>query len=283
MAKATTIVEESTGRSAGPTVSLDEAAASPASKRVLVHELFTTIAPGYDRFNRLASLSLDQGWRRRAVALGGVTAGMRVLDVCTGTGDLALCCARQIGRDGLVVGLDFTEAMLYGARLKEQRLTTSKFLQAPASNFQLPASSFQPLAPSIFWLNGDAQALPFRDQSFDRVFIGFSTRNLSDLRQGIGEFVRVLKPGGRLVILETGRPANPLVRAGYLLFLGTVVRAIGWIVTGRVWPFTYLARSVKGFLAPAEFVALINGCGAPAQYIPLSGGLASLYIAQKPS
>ena len=255
-----TSIAEPGGRHAGPSVSLDDAAASPASKRVLVREIFETIAPRYDRFNRLASCALDQGWRRRAVALGDLTPSMRVLDVCAGTGDLALCCGRRLGAEGLVIGLDFTEAMLHGAKAK-----------SVAEGVR------------VSWLSGDAQALPFSDRSFDRVFIGFSTRNLTDLRQGITEFLRVLKPGGRLVILETGRPANPIIRAGYLVFLGTVVRAIGWIVTGRVWPFTYLARSVKGFLMPKDFVALITGCGAPAEYIPLSGGLASLYIAQKPS
>lgn len=235
-------------------------AANPQEKRVFVHDLFTTIAPRYDRFNRLASLNLDLRWRREAASLGQVGPGMRVLDVCSGTGDFAFLCAERLHGQGLVAGLDFTHAMLQAAVRKSQAA-----------------------GAKIAWLEADALALPFASGTFDRVLIGFSTRNLSDLRAGIREMLRVLKSGGKLIILETGRPSNPLVRAGYFLFLSTVVRLIGWIVTGRVWPFTYLARSVKGFITPSEFVAMMQDCGARASYIPLSGGLASLYIAVKPS
>lgn len=228
-------------------------------KSVFIHRLFTAIAPRYDWFNRLASLGLDQRWRRRAVAEGGLTPGMNTLDVCTGTGDLALLCAQRLQGRGLVVGLDFNRPMLTGASGKRRG--------APG----LPT-----------WMQGDAQRLPFRSGAFDRVFIGFSTRNLSDLREGFCEMLRVLTPGGQLVVLETGYPANPLLRAGYLGFLATAARCIGWVLTGRCWPFTYLAQSVKKFLPPAQVVALIDACGAQARYHPLSWGLASLYVARKP-
>lgn len=227
-------------------------------KHVFVHRLFTTIAPRYDWFNRLGSLGLDQRWRRRVVIESGLSGGMQVLDVCTGTGDLAMLCARRLQGRGAVIGVDFNETMLRGA-VRKQR----------------------PGEPAIGWLRGDAQALPFGPERFDRVLIGFSTRNLSDLSQGLGEMVRVLKPRGQLIILETGRPSNRLVRMGYLVFLGTVARVIGFVLTGRVWPFTYLTRSVKGFLPPREMVALLNTCGTQARYVPLSWGLASLYVANK--
>jgi len=230
-----------------------------STKGVFIDTLFTTIAARYDRFNRLASLGLDQRWRRRLITECRLRPGMRVLDVCTGTGDLALLSAARTNREGMVVGLDFNEAMLQGARRKQQ------------------AQGFP-----VQWLRGDAQGLPFQTGSFDRVCIGFSTRNLSDLGQGFREMLRVLKPGGTLLVLETGRPANPLMRAGHLLFLGTVVRVIGVLLTGRIWPFTYLATSVRQFLSPAECVALLTACGAEARAIPLSLGLASLYLAQKP-
>ena len=93
---------------------------------------------------------------------------------------------------------------------------------------------------------------------------------------------RILKPGGQLVILETGRPRHPLVRMGYFAVLFTATRVVGWLVTGRVWPFTYLARSVKAFLVPEAFVALLQRCGLTARYDPLSFGIASLYVAEKP-
>ncbi len=229
-------------------------------KRRVVHHLFSTIAPRYDWFNRLASLNLDGWWRRRTVAIGQLRGPMRVLDVCSGTGDLALLCAKSLRDEGLVVGVDFTWPMLQGA-LRKQHAQGAR----------------------VSWLESDALSLPFSADSFDRVFIGFSTRNLAVLRDGLREMLRVLRPGGRLIILETGRPSNPIIRAGYELFLGTIVRAIGLILTGRLWPFTYLARSVTGFLSPGEFVALLRDCGADARYLPLSFGLASVYLATKPS
>ena len=223
-------------------------------KRTFVRRLFTTIAPRYDWFNRLASLGLDQRWRRQAIEISGLAPGMRVLDVCTGTGDLALMCEQQLDQAGSVVAVDFTEGMLHSALHK-------------------------PRAAHVHWLAGDAQSLPFGDGSFDRAFIGFSTRNLSDLEQGIRDMLRVLKAGGQLVILETGRPSNRLVRFGHLVFLGTVARVVGLVLTGRLWPFTYLARSVKGFLTPQQVVALLERYGAQARYVPLSWGLASVYVA----
>jgi len=227
-------------------------------KRRFVHRLFTNIAPRYDWFNRLASLGLDQRWRQEVVQRGGIEGGLRVLDVCAGTGDLACLCARRQGRTGLVIGVDFNAAMLARASVKQ----CSHGLH-------------------VDWLQGDAQALPFADDSFDRVVIGFSTRNLSDLTAGLREMVRVLRPGGKLLILETGRPSNALMRAGYLLFLFTVARAIGFVLTGRLWPFTYLARSVQGFLTPQQFIERLQTVGTGAVYVPLSNGLASLYIAVK--
>ena len=229
-------------------------------KRVFIRGLFTRIAPQYDRFNRLASLGLDQGWRRQAIKQGGLGPGMSVLDVCAGTGDLSMACAGCVGPRGRVIGIDFTRPML-------------ERLQRKAAALGAPVESLQ----------GDALALPFRAGTFDRVTIGFSTRNLADLAAGVREMLRVLKPGGRLVVLETGRPANPVIRWGFQVFLGTMVRAIGWVLTGCVWPFSYLARSVKGFLAPQEFVALLERAGAQARYVPLSFGLASVYVAVKPS
>ena len=229
-----------------------------AGKRRFVQRLFSEIAPRYDWFNRLASCGLDQGWRRAAVSRGGVASGHRVLDLCTGTGDLAFLCAeRQRGR-GLVVGADFNAEMLRQARGKQARRMAQ-----------------------IAWVQADAEALPFPTGGFDRVFIGFSTRNLGDLGRGLRELVRVLAPGGRLVILETGYPEHPALRAAYRVFLFTVARAIGFVLTGRVWPFTYLERSVRQFLTPAQMLARLQGLETQVQYVPLAHGCASLYIAIK--
>ena len=132
-------------------------------------------------------------------------------------------------------------------------------------------------------MRGDAQALPFRTGTVDRVLIGFSTRNLSDLSVGLQEMCRVLKPGGQLVILETGWPRNRLVRWGYLAILFTTTRLMGCLLTGKVWPFTYLAKSVKGFITPEQFLARLSACGFAARYQPLSCGVSSLYLATKPT
>ena len=227
-------------------------------KRMFVQRLFTSIAPRYDWFNRLASCGLDQRWRRRALVLGGVAPGQQVLDVCAGTGDLALLAARAQRGLGAVVGVDRNREMLTFACHKQR----ARHL-------------------AVTWLQGDAESLPFASGRFDRVLVGFSTRNLSDLAAGLQEMVRVLRPGGRLVILETGRPANPLVRAGYQAFLFTFARAIGFLLTGRTWPFTYLARSVKQFLTPAQMVDRLQRLKTQVQYVPLSNGLASLYLVTK--
>lgn len=227
-------------------------------KRAFVQRLFTSIAPRYDWFNRLASLGLDQRWRRVAVARGGIGPDQRVLDVCAGTGDLAVLCARRQKGRGSVVGIDMNAAMLAGARRKRDAL-------------ELP----------IGWVQGDAESLPFADGTFDRLVIGFSTRNLSDLPAGLREMVRVLRPGGRLIILETGYPANPVMRAAYRLFLFTGARLIGWLLTGQAWPFTYLARSVRGFLTPEQMVERLRSSRTEVEYVPLSSGLAGLYLATK--
>lgn len=251
------------------------------AKRPFIQRLFTDIAPRYDAFNRLTSCGLDQGWRRAALREGQVRPDQRVLDVCAGTGDFALLAAERVGESesvgrwlpppsalsappraergapGLVVGADMNLAMLSRARQKRSR------------------------GASVDWLQADTLALPFPAASFDRVTIGFSTRNLVDLDAGLREMVRVLRPGGRLIILETGRPGNAFVRLGYYAYLFTVARAIGWVLTGTLWPFTYLARSVQAFLTPAQMVRALDDAGAPARYLPLAGGLASLFIATK--
>jgi demethylmenaquinone methyltransferase/2-methoxy-6-polyprenyl-1,4-benzoquinol methylase len=231
---------------------------NPEEKRSYVQRLFSGIAPQYDWFNRLVSCGLDQCWRSSALSCGEVRPGQRVLDACAGTGDLALLCAKRLQGQGAVVGMDLNPHMLSYARKKQRARKLA-----------------------VAWLQGDAEALPFSDGSFDRVAIGFSTRNLSDLMAGLREMVRILRPGGRLIILETGFPSHPVVRWGYQAFLFTAARAIGFLLTGKLWPFTYLARSVRQFLTPAQMIERLQSLRTQVLYVPLSGGLASLYIATK--
>ena len=231
---------------------------NPEEKKPFVQRLFTSIAPRYDWFNRLASCGLDQRWRHTVMVRGAIEATHRVLDVCAGTGDLALLCARRQRGPGTVIGIDMNREMLGQAKRKSRDASRA-----------------------VQWVQGDAEALPFPTGTFDRVTIGFSTRNLSDLDQGLAEMVRVLRPGGRLVILETGYPSNRAVRFGYRLFLSTVARLIGFLLTGTVWPFTYLAQSVRQFLTPQQVVERLQRAGTRVEYVPLSWGLASLHVATK--
>ena len=246
------------GTSKHSTSNKEEIMANGETKRFFVQRLFTHIAPRYDWFNRLVSCGLDVSWRREALRRGGVSPHHQVLDVCAGTGDLAILVSQgQRGR-GLVMGVDMNRMMLSHAQHKQQQL-------------ELP----------IRWVQGDAEQLPFAEGRFDRVLIGFSTRNLSNLMEGLREMVRVLKPGGRLIILETGRPANPLLRLGYHVFLWTVAPTIGVALTGRLWPFIYLARSVRRFVRPPQMVECLQRAQTTVEYVPLFSGLASLYLATK--
>ena len=237
-------------------------------KRTFVHRLFSTIANRYDLFNALSSLSMDRRWRQVAVEAAQVGSGARVLDLCTGTGDLALACAARRREapgagadDGGIVGIDLCEPMLRVAQEKARKR-----------------------GAAITWLFGDAQGLPFRDGTFGRVLIGFSTRNLSNLTLGLREMHRVLGPQGRLVILETGKPADPLVRAGYFLYLRTVVVLIGFLLFFKTWPFVYLQRSIARFWEPHEFARVLREVGfTQVTYRPLGGGIAALYVAVKPA
>jgi len=227
-----------------------------SSKAVFVHRLFDAIAGRYDRFNRCASLGRDRGWRPQAVAEARLGAGMRVLDLCTGTGELALAAVAAVGETGLVVGVDFSTPMLQRAAAKDGA------------------------AQRLEWLRGDGQQLPFLDETFDRVLIGFSTRNFADLPQALLEMARVLRPEGRLVVLETGKPRHPLVKLGYYTYLWTVMPVIGWLVCGIWWPFRYLARSIRQFDQPSAFLARLREAGFHRViHRPLSWGLADLFVA----
>ena len=233
-------------------------------KGPFVRRLFDTIAGRYDLFNTVSSLTFDKRWRRVAVEQCQLASGMRVLDLCTGTGELALGCAAAMRQEpcqspGQVVGLDMSAPMLRLASRKAERRRQS-----------------------IDWLFGDALGLPFRDGVFARVIVGFSTRNLVNLALALREIHRVLQPQGRLVILETGKPGSPLMRAGYFLYLRTVVVVIGFLLFGKAWPFTYLQQSVARFWEPHEFVRSLREIGfSPVTYRSLSGGIASLYVAVK--
>jgi demethylmenaquinone methyltransferase/2-methoxy-6-polyprenyl-1,4-benzoquinol methylase len=211
-----------------------------------VRTMFDRIAPVYDVMNRLMTAGLDQRWRR-LTARTVVRPGDRVLDACCGTGDLAVA-ARRVGA-AEVVGLDFSERMLERARRKE---------------------------PAIEWVRGDLLELPFPDASFDAATVGFGVRNVADLERGLGELRRVLRPGGRLGILEITRPRGPL-RLFYRLWFDVLIPLAGKILPGGK-AYTYLPASVRRFPGPDELAALLRARGFEDVTVRrLGGGIVALH------
>jgi demethylmenaquinone methyltransferase / 2-methoxy-6-polyprenyl-1,4-benzoquinol methylase len=214
-----------------------------------VRRMFDRIAPVYDFMNRAMTAGLDQRWRKLAVA-AVVHPGDRVLDACCGTGDLAVASLPVAGE---VVGVDFSEAMLVRARHK---------------------------APAIEWIQGDALALPFEDESFDAATVGFGVRNLDSLERGLAELQRVLRPGGRLAILEITRPRGPLALF-YRLWFDLLVPLAGKLLPGGS-AYTYLPASVRRFPGPEELAALMREAGfAEAGFRLLAGGIVALHVGVK--
>jgi len=227
-------------------------------KERFVRQLFDSITPRYDWFNRVSSFGMDQGWRARAIESVKLLPGMRVLDLASGTGDLAAAAAEKLAPLGRVAAFDLSYPML---------------------NWGRRAMARHPLAAwHVSFAQGRAEALPFADRSFEALTCGFALRNVSDLDRTFSEMRRVLKVGGRFGILEFSRPRNPLLSAGHTVWLSTGIPALGWTLTGRFWPFVYLRRSIFQFPPPAEAVKRLERAGfREVEAIPLTGGVVILY------
>jgi demethylmenaquinone methyltransferase/2-methoxy-6-polyprenyl-1,4-benzoquinol methylase len=242
-------------------VSFGSQRVSPEDKRRLVQEHFDTVAPRYDLTNTLLSFGLQHVWKRTAVALLGLKPGERVVDVCGGTADLALLAARAVFPAGRLVVYDFNRAMM--------ALGQAKVQEAGAAN-------------GIAFVQGDAEILALADRSFDAAMVGFGIRNLSDMEQGLREMHRVLKPGGRLMILEFSQPTNPWFKALYDFYSFTVMPLMGKIMVNSWEAYTYLPESIRLFPTPGELSETLLGLGfSEVTYRPLSNGIAVTHVARK--
>jgi demethylmenaquinone methyltransferase / 2-methoxy-6-polyprenyl-1,4-benzoquinol methylase len=213
-----------------------------------VRTMFDGIAPVYDVMNRFMSAGLDQRWRR-ITAESVVRPGDDVLDACCGTGDLALAA---LGAAGRVTGLDFSERMLERAVRKSS---------------------------SVEWMRGDALDLPFPDHCFDAVTVGFGVRNLEDLGRGLREFHRVLRPGGRLAVLEI-TPPRGLLAPFYRLWFDGLVPLAGRLLPGGS-AYAYLPASVRRFPGPPELAELMRRVGfEPVAYRLFAGGIVALHVGE---
>jgi demethylmenaquinone methyltransferase/2-methoxy-6-polyprenyl-1,4-benzoquinol methylase len=228
---------------------------SPGERALGVREMFSAIAPRYDLLNHLLSLNVDRIWRRRAVDRLGWEdrADGRYLDVCAGTGDLSLELARRRGFRGRIVALDFAWSML--------RLGRPKFGAYPVS-----------------LLCGDALQTPLASSSFEGAMVAFGIRNLADVDRGLRELKRLLRPGGRLVILDFAMPGRQPLAWLYRLYFERLLPFLGRMISKHSFAYTYLPESVRRFPRPAELGALLGAAGyREVSWRLLSGGVACLW------
>ena len=224
-----------------------------------VREMFASIAPRYDAANEVLSLGVHRSWRRAAVRLARASAGDRVLDCATGTGDLALEFKRAVGRSGSVVGTDFCPEMLAAAPAKAARAGVEVRFEV-----------------------ADALALPFGDASFDVASIAFGIRNVDDPVRCLSEMSRVVRPGGRVVVLEFGQPRGAF-GAAFRLYSRVVMPAVGGLLTGNRAAYEYLPRTAAAFPAGDRFLGLMDRVGTFAERSahPLWAGTAYVYVGEK--
>jgi demethylmenaquinone methyltransferase/2-methoxy-6-polyprenyl-1,4-benzoquinol methylase len=215
-----------------------------------VRAMFDRIAGLYDVMNSVMTAGLHHRWRERAADLAALAPGDRALDVATGTGDLALELARRVGPSGEVVGSDFSEGMLEHARRKGEGV------------------------PGVRFERANALDLPYRDGEFAAATVGFGARNFSDLAQGLREMTRVVRPGGKVVVLEITTPTRPPLSTFFRIWFDRVVPLLG-----RDEAYTYLPNSVKRFPAPDALAAQMEQAGLrDIRWILTAGGIIALHV-----
>lgn len=234
---------------------------SDKSKKEEVQEMFDNIAPTYDRLNHLFSLSIDKIWRRRVVRIVRRLKPMHILDLATGTADLAIKMAQRIP-EAHIMGVDLSENMLSVAAEKIRR---------------------RGLDDHIALYQGDAENLEMSDGVVDIVTVAFGVRNFGNIEQGLSEIMRTLRSGGHIVVLEFSMPSNALVRKAYGLYSNHVMRPVGGMVSHDDKAYDYLPASIAEFHQPDEFMDIMRSVGFEDCYRrSQSLGIAQIYVGRKP-
>lgn len=209
-------------------------------KETAVRIHFDRVAPRYDFMNTLLSFGIQYTWKRAAIRMLGVRPGDRVLDVCGGTGDLAIMAARRTGPAGQVVIYDINRAMIEAGR---------------------PKIDPYPALAHIGYIQGNAEAITFPDNTFDCAMVGFGIRNVTHLKRGFAEMIRVLKPGGRFLCLEFSRPINPVFRSLYDFYSFNIMPVLGQLLAGSAESYACLPETIRMFPLPDELAAMLTDLG----------------------
>jgi demethylmenaquinone methyltransferase/2-methoxy-6-polyprenyl-1,4-benzoquinol methylase len=231
-------------------------------KRQWVLRHFNSIARQYDSMNTILSFGLQHVWKRAAIRALELNFGDRVLDVCGGTADLSILAAREIGPGGLAILYDINRAMIEAGKPKVARTS---------------------LASRIWYVQGDAEQIAFRDEQFEAAFVGFGIRNLTRMEKGLEEMLRVLKPGGKLMCLEFSIPTSGWFRWLYDLYSFRIMPLAGQVLVGTREAYTYLPESIRKFPLPEELTAILERIGfSNVTYRNLTNGIAVIHLGIKP-
>ena len=233
---------------------------SPESKKKQVENMFNKIAFRYDFLNRFLSAGIDKGWRKKAIRQLVSLQPKTILDVATGTGDFAIT-SYNILKPEKITGIDISDGMLDIGRKKVEKLKLEKKIEL---------------------LNGDSEAIFYGDNSFDAVTVAFGVRNFEDLEKGLSEIYRVLKPGGKLIVLECSRPSLPIIKNLYNFYLNYVTPKVGKLISKNKDAYQYLNNSVQQFPEKKTFTHILNQLGyRHAFYKTLTLGICTIYCGEK--
>ena len=234
---------------------------SHQKKSNLILGYFNSVARKYDMMNTLLSFGIHHIWKRIAVRMLGLNSGDRVLDVCGGTGDLAILAAGAVTPTGHITLYDFSSAMINAGRFKKNNSSIRQCIQ---------------------YIQGDVQQISFQNESFDAAMVGFGIRNVIDMKKGFKEMYRVLKPGGKMMCLEFSKPTSPLFRLLYDYYSFYIIPFLGKSITGSVQAYTHLPESIRTFPSPDELTDILKNIGfLYVTHRKLTNGIAVIYLAKK--